>query len=343
MLLTVTKTNVMTVTRMKMAKTKKEPMKLLQALDFIALAQRDKGAPYQTHVGLVNGTAVATDGVLSAGVLIEESINAVPHTHTLVAALKKCDGPLQIAQLDSGRLSVKAGKFRALVPCLPGSQLPGVEPDPYAGVLDNRIRVGLEILSPFVVENSQRVVMASVLLRAYSMVATNGHVLLEYAHGIDLPPGLIVPKLFINALTRVKKNIVGFGFSNVSFTVFFEDNSWLKTQLYKEKWPDTDAIMQRPHSPVALPENFFEALHAVVGFSADNRVRFRPGKIQSHADADTGAQYEVEGITAKVTLNAKHLALLDGLAVSMDIAGNSGASYFHGENLRGAVSQFKED
>lgn len=327
-----------------MAKTtKQEPLKLLQALDFVALAQRDKGAPYQTHVALINNTAVATDGVLSAGVIIDESIEAVPHTAMLVAALKKCEGVLQVTQLDSGRLSVKAGKFRALIPCVPGAEIPGIAPDPYAGTLNNRIREGFEILSPFVVENSQRVVMASVLLRANSMVATNGHVLLEYWHGIDLPPGMIIPKLFINAVLRVKKNIAGFGFSPTSFTIYFEDNSWLKTQLYKEKYPDTDRIMSRPNSPVALPENFFTAVTAVASFSADNRVRIRPGKVMSHATETEGASYECDGVTATVTLNAKHLLLLSGLIKNMDIAGTEGASYFYGENLRGAVSHFREE
>lgn len=327
-----------------MAKTKKEPLRLLQALDFVALAQRDKGAQYQTHVALINGTAVATDGVLAAGHYIDEHINAVPHTMTLVSALKKCEGVLSVTQLDSGKLSVKAGKFRALVPCIPGATLPDIAPDPYAGVMDNRVRDGLELLAPFVVENSQRVVMASVLLRAGTMVATNGHVLLEYWHGTDLPPNLIVPKLFINALIRVKKNIVGFGFSQNSLTIYFEDNSWLKTQLYREKWPDTDAIMQRHNAGLAspLPENFFGALSNVADFTEDNRIRIRPGKIQSHAHADVGASYELAGINASVTLNAKHLGLLDGLVLSMDFAGTTGASYFYGENLRGAVSQFKE-
>lgn len=325
-----------------MAKTKQEPLKILQALDFVALAQRDKGAPHQTHVILHNHTAIATDGVLSAGVIIDESIEAVPHTATFVAALKKCEGVLQLTQLDSGRLSVKARKFRALVPCLDTWPV-AVQPDPWAGVLNDNIRTGFGVLAPFVVENSQRVVMASVLLRANTMVATNGHVLLEYWHGIDLPPGLIIPKLFINAVLRTKKTIVGFGFSATSFTIYFEDNSWLKTQLYKEKYPDTDSIMARPHTPAPLPEHFFEAVTAVVSFSADNRVRIRPGKVQSHATEAEGATYECEGIYANITLNAKHLSMLEGLVASIDLAGNSGASYFYGENLRGAVSQFKEE
>lgn len=324
-------------------KTKQEPLKLLQALDFVALAQRDAGAPHQTHVALTHNTAIATDGVLSAGIIIDESIEAVPHTATFVKALKKCEGVLQLTQLDSGRLSVKAGKFRALVPCVPGSTLPGIAPDPYAGVLNENIRKGFERLAPFVVENSQRVVMASVLLRANTMVATNGHVLLEYWHGIDLPPNLIIPKLFINAVLKTRKAIVGFGFSPTSFTIYFEDNSWLKTQLYKEKWPDTDALMARPHTPQPLPENFFEAVTAVASFSTDNRIRIRPGKVQSHATEAEGATHECEGLFASITLNAKHLSMLEGTVASMDLVGNSGASYFYGENLRGAVSQFREE
>ena len=55
---------------------------IVKALDFIALAQKDKGAPYQTTVRLGQNQAVATDGVLSAGHSIDEDIVACPHTLT---------------------------------------------------------------------------------------------------------------------------------------------------------------------------------------------------------------------------------------------------------------------
>src|SRR5690349_12164751 len=126
-----------------MAKAKKEISSLLRALDFVAVAQKDKGAPYQTHVALTRNTAIAFDGVLAAGHIIEEDLTASPHTLTLVNALNKAEGVLSVTQLDSGRLSVKAGKFKALVPCLPDATLPGIGPDPRVGVIDNRIRTGL--------------------------------------------------------------------------------------------------------------------------------------------------------------------------------------------------------
>lgn len=321
---------------------KKEISSLIKALDFVALAQKDKGAPYQTHVALGRNKAVAYDGVLAAGHRIDEDLVACPHTMTLVAALKKCPGALSVTQLDSGRLSVKSGKFKSFVPCVPDATLPGIYPDPRVGTLNNNIRVGLELLSPFIVENSQRVVTASALLRSGSILATNGQVLLEYWHGIDLPPGLIVPKLFINALCRITKDIVGFGYSDTTFTVYFDDESWLKTQLYNERWPNCDDILARPHSPQLLPVGFFDALGTVMNFIEDGRVRLRNGKIHTHQDDITGASYEVEGLNANVVFNAKHLKLLDGIIKTIDFTGNKGVSFFYGDNIRGALTQIRE-
>lgn len=323
---------------------KKEKPSLVRALEFVALAQRDTGAPYQTHVHLGRNCAVAFDGVLAAGHTIDEDITACPHTFTLLAALRRATGVLSVAQLDAGRLSVKAGKFKAFVACMPSAVLQSVGPDPMLGVADNRLRAALAALAPFIAENSPRVVMASAYLRAGTAVATNGHVLLEYWHGIDMPPqGFIVPKLFINALCKIDKNITGFGFSDTSLTVYFEDSSWLRTQLYKDRWPDTDAVMARPHRANPLPTGFFEGLNNVFDFIEDNRVRIAPGAIRSHKDANVGASYEVSGVDATVTLNAKDWKLLDGLISSVDLAGADGISYFYGENLRGAMTQFKED
>lgn len=321
---------------------KKQESSLVKALDFVALAQKDKGAPYQTHVALGRNKAVAYDGVLAAGHRIDEDLVACPHTLTLVAALKKCSGVLSVTQLDSGRLSVKSGKFKSFVPCLPDATLPGIYPDPRVGNLNNSIRTGLELLSPFIVENSQRVVTASALIRSGSILATNGQVLLEYWHGIDLPPGLIVPKLFINAICRITKDIVGFGYSDTTFTVYFDDDSWIKTQLYNERWPNCDDILARAHSPEPLPLGFFEALTTVMNFVEDGRIRLRNGKIQTHQDETTGASYEVEGLAANVVFNAKHLKLLDGMIKTIDFTGNKGVSFFYGDNIRGALTQIKE-
>jgi len=321
---------------------KKEIPSLVRALEFVSLAQRDKGAPYQTHVILKDKRAVAFDGILAAGHMIDEDLDACPHTMTLLAALKQCTGALSISQLPTMRLSIKSGKFKAFVPCTENIEMQSVGPDPVAGVIDNRLRDGLAVVSPFIAENSQRVVMASACIRANSLLATNGHLLLEYWHGISLPPDMIVPKLFINAICKIKKNLTHFGFSDTTLTIYFEDGSWLRTQLYKERWPNCDEIMSRTHNAQPVPVGFFEAVEAVEGFAEENRVHIGNGGVASTSIETAGAVHEVEGLTAKAIMNLKHLMLMRNLIKRIDFVGNNGVSHFYGDNLRGALTHFKE-
>lgn len=324
-----------------MAKKNKDST-LVQALNFVALAQRDKGAPYQTHVNLSKNFATAYDGVLAAGHRIDEELSACPHTATLLAALARCDGALSVTQLDSGRLAVRSGKFRAFVPCSEPSVVSLTAPDPVCGVIDDRIRDGLSLLSPLIAENSQRVATAAALIGSGSIKATNGRCIMEYWHGIDMPPGLLVPKLFINALEKIKKKLVGFGFSQGSLTVYFDDQSWLKTQLYNDIYPDFDRILNREHKPVDLPEGFHEALDNVFDFIEDNRLRLRDGVMRS-SDADNcGASYELPGLVANVILNAKDVKLVGKVIKRIDFNGTNGVTYFYGDNVRGALTQIKE-
>lgn len=320
-----------------------ETPNLLKALEFIALAQRDTGAPYQTHVLLRNNCAVAYDGVLAAGHRIDEDLNACPHTMTLVSALKKCQGALSVAQLDSGRISVKSGRFRALVPCQPDAIIQGTAPDPVCGQMDNRIRDALAVVSPFVIENSQRLMNAAALLRANSVLAVNGsNLIVEYWHGINLPQ-MLVPKLFITALTKINKNIVSFGFSPTSLTVYFEDTSWLKTQLYNERYPDCDSVLSKPHSPQLLPVGFYEAFNTIVSFVKDGRIFIKKNRVQTDAIDELGASYEVDGLDANVAYSARQLKLLDGCIKTIDFKGHNGVSYFYGDNLRGAIGQMEQN
>lgn len=322
-------------------KNKSSAPRLVAALEFVSLAQRDKGAPYQTHVLLKDNMAVAYDGVLAAGHLIDEDINACPHTLTLAAALKKCKGALSVTQINNGKLSVRSGRFRAQINCSSDAVITATAPDPACGVIDNKLRDGLLAVSPLIVEASQRVVTASALLRSGSVLGTNGHMIFEYWHGIDLPDNLIIPKLFINALAKIKKNLVSFGFSETSLTVYFDDKSWLKTQLYNDVWADCDSILNKRFQPKPIPSGFFEGLDTVEPFVEDGRVFLRPGGIQTSQDDTVGASFEIPELNTDVVFNAKQLKLLDIGIKLIDFDGVDGISYFVGDNMRGVIAQSK--
>ena len=71
-------------------------------------------------------------------------------------------------------------------------------------VIDDRIKAAFEAVLPLATDGAQHAHLAAVLLQSGSAVATNGHVLAEYWHGIDLPP-MLIPKASAVAILKAGK------------------------------------------------------------------------------------------------------------------------------------------
>lgn len=309
----------------------------VDALKFVAVASKEVGAPNETHVTLSNQWAVSFNGVLAAGHRIVEDIYAAPHNLRLIDALSKCGENLAITQLDNGRLSLKSSKFRALVPCIDPLLLQSATPDPPVAAIDDRLKAALEAVGVLASEGAQHVVTASVLLKSGSVIATDRHIMFEAWHGIDLPPGLVLPKSAIGALTKKAKKLARLGFSASSVTFYFEDGSWIRSQLYSEPWPDVSRVLDIKCNPWPVPPEFFTALNAVASFSEDENVRFDAGVMRSHDTDAAGASYEVAGLPKGPMFNAKRLKLIEPYAKTIDFFAAGGTAMFFGDNMRGAL------
>lgn len=310
--------------------------KLVAALQFLKLGQKDTGiADYQTHVNMFNGYAVTFDGIIAAGIKLDEEINAVCETNRLIAALKQCGEAYSITHTEGGKLSIKSGKFRALVPTLDPAAMPTIEPDAPVAVIDDRLKTALEALNWIVEEQGDRVHLASFLLQSGSLLATNGRVAAEYWHGIDLPPGLVIPKPFAAAIIRAGKTLAKFGFSPRTITVWFEDESFIRTQLFEDQWPDIYRILNVPSQPVEVPKGFFDAIRVVKPFSVDGLVYCNKGEIASHPFEGEGATFELAGVPEGPAYIIDNVLGIEPLCETIDF---SGATHmFFGNNVRGAI------
>lgn len=311
---------------------------LVKALKFVALAQRETGQAYQTHVMLAHNQAVAFDGTIAAGHRIEDDLQACPHTVRLIDALAKCGESLSITQLDNDKLSIKSDKFKAFVPCVAVNMLATVAPDPPCAKIDDRIRTGFEVVGVLASDNAQHVLTSSILLQSGSMIATDRQVMLEYWHGIDLPPGIVIPKAGAVAVVKAGKPLASLGFSGNSVTFYFEDGSWIRSQLYSEPWPDISKILNVRCNPWPMPESFYKAVDAVASFSETGNVFFGTNILRSHATDGIGASYEVTGLPNGPCYKAKHLKIIEPYVKTIDFIGVSGIAYFYGDNVRGAIT-----
>lgn len=333
-----------------MAKKKEKP-KLLSALEFVKMGQEDSGPAYKTHVKLCNGTVTANDGIITAGHLIDDQLDTVAHTGTLVKALKRCSSPLSILVNQNQSLTIRSNKFEAKIPCMGTAEIPVLWPDPMVGHLDQRFLDAAKAVLPITNTKAERLIASSILVNGGSVAATDNAVLVEYWHGIDMPKGLMVPCKFFDALQKIEnraridkipKELVGFGFSTGSFTVYYSDNSWVKTQLYNEKYPDITKILDQKLSLAPIPDGFFEAVEALSDFPEDKKLRLRLGRMQTHPTKLQGANYDVPGLTAIQTVRIKHLEIMSKLAEYMDAHSSDRAIFFSGANMRGCVSKIME-
>lgn len=316
---------------------------LLQALEFCSCVAEKLGAPYETHIGLRNNWAIAFNGIVAAGSPIAEDIIAYPHTLLLVEALSKCSDGFSLTQLDNGRLSIKSGKFKAVVPCLDPDLMQTAVPDPMIAPITNKFKEAVEAVGVLASENAQHVLTASVLMNGQTVISTNRVMLMEAWHGLDLPPNVPLPKQFVAALVKQKKNLTGFGFSNNSATFYFEDGCWLRTQLYSDEWPDVSTILNRQANLWTIDPSFFKSLEAVIPFSEDGNIYSDTNLLKSHPDDGVGATFECNGVPKGFVYPAKQLMLMKQHVKKIDYmaSGIHDSSYclvFEGDICRGVIS-----
>lgn len=316
----------------------KEESSLLTALKFVASAQRAIGAIEQTHCIMVAGWVMASNSILSAAHALTEDIQACPHTLTLVEALERAPGPVNLTMLDANRLSVRAGEFQAVIPCQDRAALPVPNPDVPVALCDERLRAALTCAGTLAVEGADKVINASVQMRNQSVIASNGTTILEAWHGIEMPPLQIVPKTFITAINKTKKNLTRFGCSPDSFTVWFEDGNWLKTQCYANttELPDLDKFLNVPTNPVAVPKGMFETIKRLEPFSEDGQVHFTPDGLRVSSGM-TFATDNCKGLPSGISFSIKNMLLIAPYAKTIHFNVANGITIFFGENVRGAI------
>ena len=317
---------------------------LIRALKFISVAQKKAGTPSQQFCNLSYNWAAATNEVLTVATRIEEDLTACPHTLSFLDALGKCSDDLSITQLSPQTLAVNSGVFKGLINCGSFDEIRIPAPDPFCATIDDRVKTALEAVAVLATEGAPNATFAAVLLQSGTAVATNGHALLEYWHGVDLPPNLMIPKASAVAIAKSGKPLKGFGFSESSATFWFEDGSFIKTQLYNEHYPNYKYTIEAEGlNPWPLPDAFFKGVKIIESFAEDGIIYFDKGVLKSNKRIDDASTYKIEGLPDGLAFGGKYLTMLEPFMkkVHFEVADFGPKAYFFGENVRGALMGVK--
>lgn len=310
---------------------------LQKALDFCSVAYREIGAEYQTHVVLHAGWVFAFDGVIAAGHRTDDGPSAAPCGHLLRLAIDRA-GPLSLGLAD-GALAVSCGGFRARVPCIPLESVQPFAPDP-ARLPAPGLKEAFGSVAHIAANSGATVVESSLLLADNVITATNLKIVMQYWHGLDFGDTVFaVPRQLATAVLKATEPVTSVGWSDRTFTVYFESGAWLRSQLYSEEWPNVEKVFERRDAsviPQPLPADFFDAVSAVLPFAGElGHIRLE----QDMVVCDNASQ-QCKGIPQfgeVVALSGALLKHIAGRVNAVDWISDNRAVHFFGDSMRAGV------
>lgn len=310
----------------------------LDAVTFVSHAQKKTGEPSHTHCAISGGYVCASNGELTIAAKVEENISIAPNTFKLIAALKQVVNDVAITKLSDLSLAITSGNFKAIIPCYDTSEIFGMSaPDEPIAVVNNDLILAIGDVIGLANETAAEPLFAGIMIQKNTVVATNGAVIFEAWHGIDLPPAKVIPKSAAKALVKCKKNLVKLGFSDSSITFWFDDDSFIKTQLYKFVYPQYEQTMQTDKDYEEIPSTFFDALKTIAPFVEGNKVVFKNGMIVTDYREENASTYKIDSLPEGIMFNHKYLLMLKPVATNFTFDDNPAKLYFYGPRTRGAV------
>lgn len=315
---------------------------LLTALQFVAVTQRKIGAIEQTHCRLSQMWAWGSNGIITAAHPIQEPLDSCPNTLALIDALEQAPGATNLTQLEPTKLSVRSQDFQAVIPCVEAAALPTIGPDAAVAICDDRLKRAMTICGLLAKDGEEMLLNASIQLRPGSALASNGILIIEAWHGIDLPPLTFVPKALVTALGKASQPIVRIGASDDSLTFWYENGAWIKCQAYPTpepgSLPDFQGFINIPSTPVPVPPGLFSIAKRLEPFSGDGMIYFSPeGAKVTTPDGGVYANNEISGVPPGVSFNIKSLLTISAYCTTIHFLAAPKITLWFGDNVRGAI------
>lgn len=314
---------------------------MIDAIKFTrgAIARKDY-VPELTHFRIADGRITGFNGILALSSPIDLDLDVRPKADTFAKAVHACEDTITMHLTPGGKLSIKAGKFKALVECLPDDHMmTPVLPEGWDLDMGPRFMEAIRAVHPFIGVDASRPWAMGIMLRGRSAYATNNVCFVEYWHGHDIPFPMNIPKETIRELLRINQDPVRVTATESSITFHFADGRWMKSQLYVDNWPEQAFGLFDMHKfeYEATPDGLFDGMQKIKPFlDKDQRVWFRDNGVATSQHAEEGAHVEVDGLVEGPCFSFVALELLS-CATQIDFMPHPKPCGFLADGMRGMI------
>lgn len=318
---------------------------MLEALKFCvgSIAKKDF-LPALTHFVIEDGHVRGFNGVMALSSPIDFDIACKPKADTLIKAISVCEDVIQLSLTPTGRLSVKSGLFKVLIPCVQDTTIhphPQGEEVPIDGPV---FFEGVKKLDPFMGTDASRLWANGILIREKSLFATNNIVLTQYWNGFDFGRPLVIPREAIKQIIRIGIPPTRAQLTETSLTLHYDGSGrWLRTQLYDASaWPNIQAILEGTAEFKTIDKSIFVALEKLRPSVQElGAVYFRGNKITTLPVDTDGAEHGVNSMLPAGKYNVDILASIESIAEMIDWSHYPKRCLFRGDRIRGAIIGLK--
>lgn len=330
--------------------------KLLEVMNFLDVGYKASGNLQANTTVFFQGWGFSFDGVIAAGSPTVQgfTFDGAVNTVLFKEALARVGKDMDLTISDAGA-HFSSTEFEAVVPVVPLHELSPVNADPAVAPFPQGTNfVGaLEMAGRAIRDSAENVRDAAIMTNGYTVLSTNGAVVVEVHHGNSMPSGLLFPKAFATALHKVGREPKSFGFGQNTFTVYYEDGSFIRTQTYPIDAYPAEKILSMLDmlmtAPMAIPpvKGLFEAIEKTAPFADEQYglVWFTGGSVKTGpADAEGWtSEVDVKDLPEGVGANAKGLLMFKSEIKSIWLGNpehdNTPARVvMYGDNFRAAVN-----
>lgn len=316
---------------------------MLKELKFVqgAVSKKDF-IPALTHFRIENGTVRSYNGMLSLCSPIALDINCSPKAEPLVKAISHCDETVSLSLTPTGRLSVKAGSFKALIDCVQ-EETPHVMPEGERIDFDGTVLLkAFKAIYPFIGSDASRPWANGILLKDQSAFATNNVTLVEYWVGANFPIECNIPRACVKEMIRIGEAPLYAQADANSITFHYGPNCWIRTQLFSTEWPDLSKVLNQDSKQVAIDPLLFEGLEKLKSFvDKQGHIFVKQGLISTSMDSGVGAEFDIVSMQNEGIYNIEMMMLLKDVATMIDWTTYPRPCMFQGDRLRGAIIGMK--
>lgn len=314
---------------------------MLEAIKFTrgAIAKKDFVAEL-THFHIAKGRITGFNGMMALSAPIELDLDVRPKADTFAKALHACEDTVTMHVTPTGRLSIKSGRFKALIECFPDEQAAApFTPAGWPVDVGPGFMAAIRALAPFTGIDASRPWAMGIMLQGQSAFATNNVVFAEYWHGHNMPFPMNIPKDVVTELLRINEDPLQVLATENSITFHFSGDRWMRSALYSDNWPEKAFQLFDMHQfqYEETPEGLFDALRKLKPFlDKETRVYFRDNGVATSTSDETGAHVEVDNLIEGPAFSFPALSLLEG-STHIDFMPHPKPCGFLMENMRGMI------